>query len=162
MLWQPSRFNAGRSTSFQYVKKGVTDKRIVQSRTGIPMPWINFWNPTRYSYWFNISFCHNIRLRESALVSKGWKIFGKRKKGSWNCAHSTSKIPSTSTAAPWGNEAVATANRACLPESPKISTIKSEAPFKIVGGWIKSGVALTKPPSSVSYTHLTLPTILLE
>ena len=43
--------------------------------------------------------------------------------------YSISTISSISTAIPIGNEAMPTADRACLPRSPKTSTIKSEKPF---------------------------------
>ena len=44
-----------------------------------------------------------------------------------------SNIPSTSTAAPKGNEFTLIAARVCLPSSPNIFEIKSDAPLIILG-----------------------------
>src|SRR5829696_3344794 len=48
-------------------------------------------------------------------------------------AHSTSNIPSTSTAQSIGSSATPTVVRACRPLSPNTATIRSEAPFITVG-----------------------------
>src|SRR5262249_34959720 len=47
--------------------------------------------------------------------------------------HANSKTASTSTLTPRGNTATPTAERACLPASPKTCTITSEAPLATFG-----------------------------
>ena len=60
-----------------------------------------------------------------------------------------SNIPSTSTAAPKGKELTLIAALACLPPSPNIFEIKSDAPFKTFGWSIKDSVELTYPVSLI-------------
>eukprot|EP00998_Keelungia_sp_KM082_P008416 NODE_4603_length_768_cov_1.115445_g4580_i0.p1 GENE.NODE_4603_length_768_cov_1.115445_g4580_i0~~NODE_4603_length_768_cov_1.115445_g4580_i0.p1 ORF type:complete len:192 (-),score=8.41 NODE_4603_length_768_cov_1.115445_g4580_i0:3-578(-) len=47
--------------------------------------------------------------------------------------YATSKMPSISTATPSGRDATPTAERACLPASPKTSTMVSDAPLTTLG-----------------------------
>ena len=49
-----------------------------------------------------------------------------------------------------GKLLVLTAALVCIPDSPKINDIKSDAPFITLGCSIKSSVELTKP---VNFTH---------
>ena len=56
-----------------------------------------------------------------------------------------SKTASTSTETPKGKLFVLTAARVCIPISPKIKAIKSEAPFITFGCSINSSVEFTKP-----------------
>ena len=58
-----------------------------------------------------------------------------------------SNIPSTSTAAPKGNEFTLIAARVCLPSSPNIFDIKSDAPLIIFGWSTKESVEFTYPVS---------------
>ena len=60
-----------------------------------------------------------------------------------------SNIPSTSTAAPKGKELTLIAALVCLPPSPNIFEIKSDAPFKTFGWSIKESVELTYPVSLI-------------
>jgi len=61
---------------------------------------------------------------------------------SWS---STSTIISISTAWPLGSDAMPTAARACLPRSPKTSTIRSENPLITFGCSTNSGSEFTIP-----------------
>ena len=54
-----------------------------------------------------------------------------------------SNIPSTSTAAPKGKEFTLIAALVCLPPSPNIFEIKSDAPFKTFGWAVKEVVELS-------------------
>ena len=60
-----------------------------------------------------------------------------------------SNIPSTSTAAPKGKELTLIAALVCLPPSPNIFEIKSDAPFKTFGWSIKDSVEFTYPVSLI-------------
>ena len=60
-----------------------------------------------------------------------------------------SNIPSTSTAAPKGKELTLIAALVCLPPSPNIFVIKSDAPFKTFGWSIKESVEFTYPVSLI-------------
>src|SRR5215210_1491189 len=68
------------------------------------------------------------------------------------CAHRTSNIASTSTAASSGSSATPIVERACRPRSPSTATIRSEAPFITCASAAKLGSALMKPPSRTQRT----------
>ena len=68
---------------------------------------------------------------------------------SWKIIYFNSKIASTSTDTPNGRLFVLTAALVCIPASPKIKAIKSEAPLITFGCSIKSSVEFTKPVSLI-------------
>ena len=67
--------------------------------------------------------------------------------------YSTSNMPSTSTATLRGNDPEPTAERACLPFSPRTSTRRSEAPLTTLGWSAKSATAFTKPTILTHRSH---------
>src|SRR6185312_8492079 len=84
------------------------------------------------------------RAAEGAIVQPAMRDGTRRQPA--KIAHSTSKMASTSTEASKGSSATPTVVRAWRPASPKISTMRSEAPFITFGSSAKVGTALMKPP----------------